>query len=244
MKNILWIKDLYYWVFKKMVKIHPLNYKYNEYGLISNKSFDFIKDIKYIKSLKAHDELADYPALRWKVHINNWLAFKAIKLKGDFVECGVNRGASARQIVEYIDFKLYPNKRFYLFDTYKGFDKEVSTKKEFEDHKGVYDNTYNFVKESFEDYPNVRIIKGTVPNSLRDVKIDRVAYLSIDMNCAYAEKKALEYFWSKLVHGGVILLDDYGWPGHETQKKVADEFVKKVGTKILYLPTGHGIIIK
>ena len=50
--------------------------------------------------------------------------------------------------------------------------------------------------------------------------------------------------WDKLVPGGVILLDDYGWPGHEEQKKAIDEFVKKVKTKVLYFPTGHGVIIK
>jgi O-methyltransferase len=64
------------------------------------------------------------------------------------------------------------------------------------------------------------------------------------MNCVIPEIEAAEFFWDKLVCGGVIVLDDYGWKGHHLQKQAFDEFAAKRGIKILSLPTGQGLIIK
>jgi O-methyltransferase len=54
----------------------------------------------------------------------------------------------------------------------------------------------------------------------------------------------LSFFWDKLVKGGVMILDDYGFPGHINQKKAFDQFAFERGVQILYLPTAQGIIIK
>ena len=88
------------------------------------------------------------------------------------------------------------------------------------------------------------MIKGVVPESLETVNISKVAYLSIDMNCAPPEKAALEYFWPKLSSGGVIVLDDFGWKGHEEQKIMAENFAAERSLEILNLPTGQEVIIK
>jgi hypothetical protein len=64
------------------------------------------------------------------------------------------------------------------------------------------------------------------------------------MNCAIPEQEALRYFWPKMESGGIIVLDDYGFSGHESQKRVADEFAVSVGAKVLSLPTGQGLILK
>jgi hypothetical protein len=64
------------------------------------------------------------------------------------------------------------------------------------------------------------------------------------MNCVQPEVSALEYFWPRLEASAIVVLDDYGWPGHENQKDAADNFASSVGTKVLSLPTGQGILIK
>jgi hypothetical protein len=55
---------------------------------------------------------------------------------------------------------------------------------------------------------------------------------------------AAEYFWSRIVSGGVIILDDYGFPHHINQKLAFDQFAKERNVQILCLPTGQGIIFK
>ena len=65
------------------------------------------------------------------------------------------------------------------------------------------------------------------------------------MNCVAPEIEALQYFWPKIVPGGLIILDDYGWGGtHDSQKEAQEAFAESVDVKILTLPTGQGLIIK
>jgi hypothetical protein len=83
-----------------------------------------------------------------------------------------------------------------------------------------------------------------VPDTLPRVTADKVAFLSLDMNCAAPEVAAAEYFWPKLVPGGIILLDDYGFTAHAEQRHAFDEFASRKGVPLLPLPTGQGVIFK
>jgi len=83
-----------------------------------------------------------------------------------------------------------------------------------------------------------------VPETLDTVSIDKVSYLPLDMNVTEPELAALTYFWPKLVRGAVVLIDDYGWITCEQQKAAIDAFARKIGTPVLFLPTGQGIIVK
>jgi hypothetical protein len=76
------------------------------------------------------------------------------------------------------------------------------------------------------------------------VKIDKVAFISIDMNCVLPEVAAAEHFWDRMAPGAVMLLDDYGFVSYEEQKRGFDKFAADKGVEILALPTGQGIIIK
>jgi len=84
-----------------------------------------------------------------------------------------------------------------------------------------------------------------VPETLTAFPADRqVAYLSIDMNIVAPEMAAIAFFWDRLVPGGVVLLDDYGWATHRAQREAFDAFAQAHGAMILNVPTGQGIIIR
>ena len=91
---------------------------------------------------------------------------------------------------------------------------------------------------------NAVVIQGVVPDILPDVPVDRVAFLHIDMNCAYPEKAALEFFWPRLSPGAIVLLDDYAYFGYELQAEAIDAAAVVLGVSVLSLPTGQGLIIK
>ncbi len=104
---------------------------------------------------------------------------------------------------------------------------------------------YEFVKKSFAKFPNAVIVKGAIPEILSSLsKIRSVAYLHIDMNCMIPEIAAAEFFWPKMSHCAVMLLDDYGWYGFDEQRLAFDKFAKEKNVPILSLPTGQGLIIK
>ncbi|MBM3262255.1 MAG: class I SAM-dependent methyltransferase [candidate division Zixibacteria bacterium] len=217
---------------------------YTEDGMRVTKNCAFLHDPSFNQAYDALLKQAPGTKTRWRAHITQWAGFYASKLRGDFVETGVYKAAFSSSIISYINFQTLTDRKFYLFDTYSGLVEDLISPNEGAAYKHDYEDTYQFVIDSFKAYPNVIIVRGIVPDSLATVDIRQVAYLSVDMNSAKPERAALEHFWPKLVDGGIVVLDDYLFPGRELQQESADEFAESVGTKILSVPTGQGILIK
>jgi hypothetical protein len=64
------------------------------------------------------------------------------------------------------------------------------------------------------------------------------------MNSAAAEMGALEALFDRMVPGGYLVLDDYGWFSYRQQKIAEDPFFRRHGCPVLELPTGQGLVIK
>ena len=148
--------------------------------------------------------------IQWRVHVALWAAATAVRLPGDFVECGVNAGFVSSAIMHRLEWRDVP-KRFYLIDTFRG---PVTTQYSSEEIKAGrrdvaekamvrrgYVTDMERVRGNFAEWPNAIVVQGVVPDILTEVPVDRVAFMHIDMNCAYPEKAALEFFWSRLSPG-------------------------------------------
>jgi len=185
--------------------------------------------------------------LEWRLHIILWAAQQALHHEGDFVECGVNTGIFSLAICQYLNFSALPRK-FYLFDTYEGIPESQMSSTEREkrnkENAAFYEDCWAIAQRNFAPWPNAQLVKGLVPDSLATVPVEKVAYLSIDMNIAKPERDALEYFWPRLSSGGVVILDDYGWENYREQKSTLDEFAKAQNVTICCLPTGQGLLVK
>lgn len=217
---------------------------YREDGLVTTHNCDFTQDPEFVTAYRRAEGQQKMSSIRWRAHVAQWAGYHARQLDGDFVECGVNRGFLSMSVMTYLDFSQLADRKFYLFDTYSGLVPALVSADDKAAYRNDYEECYEFVKQSFADFPNVVIVRGPVPDTLTSVSIEHVAYLSIDMNCTQPEVDALEHFWPLMVSGGLIILDDYGFPGHESQKDGADKVAAEVGAKILTLPTGQGLLIK
>ncbi len=222
-------------------------YSYSQDGLKSIHNCDFMQDVEFIDAYCAGDSTGSWQGNRihWRVKICCWAARHALTRTGDFVECGVNRGGMAKAVQTYSKLRN-TNRTFWLLDTYSGLSETHLTESERKNssYLSSYANCLADVQETFADCPNIQIIPGTVPETLKFVTSEKIAYLSIDMNCTMPEIAAVRFFWPKLVDGAIIVLDDYGWPGHLEQKLAMDCFAKEAGKEVLPLPTGQGILIK
>jgi len=187
--------------------------------------------------------------LEWRLHTLCWAAQQALKLAGDFVEFGVRTAFFSTTIMDYLQFEK-EERNFVMIDSFRGVIPDVLTDSEYKrEQPGVKSNAlwgqvYEDVLNQFSSRPNVRVVKGIVPEILPALNLDKIAFVSMDLNSAIPEKAALEFLWDKIVPGGLIILDDYGYPGFEAQQKIHDEFAKSKGTSVLCLPTCQGMIIK
>jgi hypothetical protein len=193
------------------------------------------------------------PRMEWRVHVALWAAGVAVCIPGDFVECGVNAGFMSSAIMQRLGWRR-AGKRFYLIDTFRGPVLSQYSQEEIErpllrlaedaTTRGAYVTDLERVRANYAEWPNVEIITGVVPEVLPTVRIERVAFLHIDMNCAYPERAALEYFWDLLAPGAIVLLDDYAYFGCESIAQAIDSAAARLRADVLSLPTGQGLIIK
>lgn len=218
---------------------------YNQDGLITMHNCDFLKDPRFQSAYAAGASSGSWGGanIHWRVHVACWAAAQACGVRGDFVECGTNKGGMALSILNYVRLDQ-SSRRFFLFDTFSGLVAELSSEREMKATSGVYSDCHAEVVKRFAPYSNVIIVKGVIPDSLSQMPAGDIAFIHLDLNAARPTRSAIEFLWPRLVPGGVVLLDDYGWITNEEQKATLDEFAAGVGLGILSLPTGQGLLLK
>jgi hypothetical protein len=199
-------------------------------------------DTEFRRAFEAQAKTQQEQSLAWRLHTLCWAAKQALKVEGDFMECGVFHGFSFAVLTDYLQFENV-KKKLYLYDTYEGIPEEYNSEKRSNDVYKKLGDLAPQVKERFKKYPNVEVVKGTVPDSFKTACPDKIALLHIDMNSSASEMAALNVLYDKVVQGGMIVFDDYGWAGYDKQTVAEYKFMQERNQYIMELPTGQGVMI-
>jgi len=155
-----------------------------------------------------------------KMIVRNNILTEVIKknLPGSYAEIGIMKGALSFQIMKTL---LLHNieQNFYIFDFFED-EINIINKNEENQIKEMYERT-NYTRFSVNEimecsqninFNNLNCIKGnielTIPEFLEHNN-DRFCFVYIDIDVEKPTLLALEYFWNRLVSGGIIILDDY-----------------------------------
>lgn len=134
-----------------------------------------------------------------------WVLSRAtMKLSGLMAECGTYMGGSARLLAKATNHTKWLS----VFDTFEGMPEHYVL----EDNgckSGDLGCGLDRVRANLSDCPNVTLNKGIVPESLSCVKQETFSFVYLDMDLYEPTLSALQFFWPRVVGGGVILLDDY-----------------------------------
>ena len=223
-------------------------------GLKSVHNHDFMEDPQFMsayeRGMKATGTNYQW---YWRVHIGLWAAATAIKLDGDFVECGVNRGFLSSAIMHRLNWDT-TGRIFYLLDTFAGIDLKYLNHSELDAgirernqndlNSGFYTQNLKGVIDNFSEWHNKKIMVGSIPDTLPQIASKKIAFLHLDLNCTQPEVDTIEYLWDRLCCGAVILLDDYAYVGYHPQKVGMDAWAAKRNVAIASLPSGQGLIIR
>jgi O-methyltransferase len=203
------------------------------------RNLGFLGDAQLIEAIKRNKPDNHELACIWRLNILCWAARQCSRLPGDFVEAGVYRGFSARVICDYVSFATL-DKSYFLYDLF--IHEEGMPHHALQDHgEGLYEQ----VCQRFEDLPRVRVVQGRVPDTFSQAAPEKIAFMHIDMNNAQAEVATLDAFFDRLVPGGMVIFDDYGWLNYGKQKEAEDAWLaERHFERILELPTGQGLLIK
>jgi hypothetical protein len=165
---------------------------------------------------------------------------RAASMDGDFAECGVYTGASALFLCEVAS---QCGKHVHLFDSYEGLSDPGGDDGEYWE-VGNMSIPEDIVKKNLDAYQCFTTHKGWIPERFSDVEDKKFSLVHLDVDLYEPTRDSLEFFWSRMVEGGVIVLDDHGFYSCPGARKAGEEFGKKHGVSVVELPTGQGLVIK
>ncbi len=154
------------------------------------------------------------------------------EVPGDIVECGSARGGSAALMALTLR-RLGSQRKLWLFDTFEGLPAPSSQDPDFEladlftgSCVGTLDEVQDlFYRLNIAD--DATFVKGLFQETLPVTSIQQIAVLHIDGDWYESVRVCLNCLYDKVVDGGVIQLDDYGyWKG---ARKAVDEFLDRRG---------------
>ena len=239
------------------ISTHHLTTSWGDRLLTLDKTQGFSKDPAFetafasVKGSHIYDQYNGPDTVAWRLNTLCWAARCALQVGGDFVECGVFKGDFAWVVMQTLGPESIP--KFFLYDSFEGFSPDYSDASDYPLNPGflAYANThyqvdgmYEYVRDRFAPFANVEVVKGFLPDALSIASPKRIGFLHVDLNSPRAEVAVLEQLFDRVVPGGVIVFDDYGWKLFEKQKEAEDIFMKARGYEILELPTGQGLVIK
>lgn len=156
-------------------------------------------------------------------------------------EGGVFQGMFAAEIN-----KKFPDRKLYLFDTFTGFDKrDVNIEK----NNGYSDVVENYYSETSEELvlkkmikpDNVIIRKGFFPETAVGLEDKQFMFVNLDFDLYAPILAGLEFFYPRMMHGGVVLIHDYFTEFYHGVREAVEKFEQKQNMKLVKMPIGDGI---
>ena len=136
-------------------------------------------------------------------------------------------------------------KRISLFDSFEGCP-AVNSQKDvsFETGQFAIDSVAS-VKQLLSDFDTVtHIRKGWIPDSFAGLEQRSYAFAHLDIDLYQSALDCCEYFYPRLVAGGALLFDEYGFASARGERDAVDEFFASKPESPIVLPTGQAIVLK
>jgi len=167
-------------------------------------------------------------------------ALQASRLGADAAEVGVYRGGTARLIAAAM---LDAGARVHLFDTFEGM---PSTDPAHDEHRqgDFSDTSLDAVRRNLAGLDNVAFYPGFFPATAPPVAHMRFALAHIDVDIYRSVLDCCAFFYPRMVTGGTMVFDDYGFDTCPGAKEGVDEFFRDTPERPIYLPSGQCVVVK
>jgi O-methyltransferase len=177
------------------------------------------------------------------------------EIPGDIVECGVWRGGSMLAVAKTLIETGNTDRDLHLYDTFEGMSEptEHDRRRDGRSAAEMLDaadrSSPIWAYASVEDvqqtmrgseYPADRIhyYKGKVEDTIPGTVPDRISVLRLDTDWYESTRHELKHLWPRLVPGGVLLIDDYGW--WDGARRAVDEWLAETEDPVLLLRMDEG----
>ncbi|HTY73692.1 MAG TPA: TylF/MycF/NovP-related O-methyltransferase [Actinomycetes bacterium] len=168
------------------------------------------------------------------------LARQALHLHGDFAEVGVYQGGTARLLA---DVAQPAGRALHLFDTFAGMPL-VDAARDLHREGDFADTSLAAVEALLSDRPCAQVHPGVFPGTAAGLEDRRFALVHVDVDIYPSVRDACEFFHPRLVPGGFLVVDDYGWTSCPGARAAVDEYFAGRPECPVYLPTGQALVVR
>lgn len=210
------------------------------YIQIQFKLLEFYKDKKIvdlIRLVKKEINFAFYPFEAYNLYS---IVKSLSNLDGEIAEVGVYQGGSSKIICE-----TKGDKKLHLFDTFEGLP-DVTEK---DNCFGIQtwknnlcgDTSLEMVQIYLSKYKNVYFYQGEFPSTSTPVNNSKFSFVHLDVDLYKSTKDCLEFFYPRLVPGGIILTHDYHSEGVSS---AFTEFFSDKNVSVIELTSPQCMVVK
>jgi hypothetical protein len=117
-------------------------------------------------------------------------------------------------------------RRYHLFDTFAGIpDRGLTDREQDAGFAGrLRDTSVEYVRRRLEPWSGQLVFHvGDVFETLPDAETGELSLVHMDLNASEPTRAALEFAYPRVVPGGIIVFDDYGWGAVNEQRDVIEE---------------------
>jgi hypothetical protein len=168
------------------------------------------------------------------------LAEQCARLEGDLAECGCWRGLSSYLVCSTLR-RLDPSmtgRGYHVFDSFEG----LSQPGELDGgagSAGQFAISLEEVRRNLAAFPDIAYHPGWLPASLAGLPERRYRFVHVDVDLFEPTDGAIRYFVPRLVSGGLLVCDDYNWPG---ARKAIDDYVRETGVSCTTTDTHQAVM--
>jgi O-methyltransferase len=173
------------------------------------------------------------------------LVAEAKQLRGALIEIGVWKGGSGALIAAKAKLEGIRDE-VYLCDTFTGVVKASSMDSCYKGQEHA-DTSLEIVQSLVESLKldNVRILPGVFPEqTAAPLCQTSFRFCHIDVDVYQSAKDIVEWLWPKLVLGGIIVFDDYGFVTCDGVTRLVNERMGIEGSITLHNLNGHAICVR
>jgi hypothetical protein len=172
---------------------------------------------------------------------------RALHVDGQVAECGCAQGLSSFVLCSRLrrENPQFDGAGYEIYDSFKGLSEPVA-----EDQlpakpetvhaptaeimtAGRFAASLDRVKNALRGFPGIAYFPGWIPAAFDTRAEKRYRFVHVDVDLYQPTKDSFEYFWPRLVPGGVMVCDDYNWPG---ARRAVEEFCGAAGIRFEVTP--------
>lgn len=172
------------------------------------------------------------------------LGRQLLSLDGDFWECGVYRGGTAIILNRLLDrFEPHGSKTLHIFDTFSGMP-EPDPVKDVHEKGDFHETSLEAVKERLPNLNRVEVHQGFMPDTFVGLEDVAIALAHVDVDLHQSVKTCCTFIYPRLVPGGFMIFDDYGFQRCPGARAAVDEYFEDKAEFPLVLLTGQALVCK